>query len=123
MPDQRSEFVVAQRHLSLVQSIYKRGRQLWKEGISTGREFLLARQGLQEARIALNNAWVRIAAFGDGPSPQGGNRYELRVPFTGVPVEKHLTQDEPVNGIANVFTLSDLPSVRATFSVLAQLFG
>ncbi len=54
---------------------------------------------------------------------QGGNRYELRAPFAGVLVEKHLTQGEPVDGTANVFTLSDLSSVWATFNVPAQLLG
>nr|CAB56470.1 czrB protein [Pseudomonas aeruginosa] len=87
------------------------------------REFLLARQGLQEAEIALNNARAKIAALGGNPSLQGGNRYELRAPFAGVLVEKHLTQGEPVDGTANVFTLSDLSSVWATFNVPAQLLG
>ena len=47
----------------------------------------------------------------------------LRAPFAGVLVEKHLTQGEPVDGTANVFTLSDLSSVWATFNVPAQLLG
>ncbi|MCR3817658.1 efflux RND transporter periplasmic adaptor subunit, partial [Pseudomonas aeruginosa] len=94
-----------------------------KEGISAEQEFLLARQGLQEAEIALNNARAKIAALGGNPSLQGGNRYELRAPFAGVLVEKHLTQGEPVDGTANVFTLSDLSSVWATFNVPAQLLG
>ncbi len=105
------------------ESTYKREQQLWKEGISAEQEFLLARQGLQEAEIALNNARAKIAALGGNPSLQGGNRYELRAPFAGVLVEKHLTQGEPVDGTANVFTLSDLSSVWATFNVPAQLLG
>ncbi|HCF5315962.1 TPA: efflux RND transporter periplasmic adaptor subunit [Pseudomonas aeruginosa] len=123
LSDQRSEFAAAQRRLSLAQSTYKREQQLWKEGISAEQEFLLARQGLQEAEIALNNARAKIAALGGNPSLQGGNRYELRAPFAGVLVEKHLTQGEPVDGTANVFTLSDLSSVWATFNVPAQLLG
>ncbi len=78
---------------------------------------------MQEAEIALNNARAKIAALGGNPSLQGGNRYELRAPFAGVLVEKHLTQGEPVDGTANVFTLSDLSSVWATFNVPAQLLG
>ena len=76
LSDQRSEFAAAQRRLSLAQSTYKREQQLWKEGISAEQEFLLARQGLQEAEIALNNARAKIAALGGNPSLQGGNRYE-----------------------------------------------
>jgi cobalt-zinc-cadmium efflux system membrane fusion protein len=45
------------------------------------------------------------------------NRLELRAPFDGVVMEKHLALGEAVKEDANVFTISDLSSVWAELAV------
>ena len=50
----------------------------------------------------------------------GGNRYELRAPFAGVVVEKHLGVGEVVSETSNAFTLSDLSQVWVTFGVFPK---
>ena len=112
--DLRSEQQAAQRRLELARLTFQREQQLWQERISAEQDYLLARQALQEAEIALANARQKVAAIG----PAGaGNRYELRAPFDAVVVEKHLTVGEVVDETSNAFTLSDLSRVWATFAV------
>lgn len=50
----------------------------------------------------------------------GGNRYELRAPFAGVVVEKHLGVGEVVSETSAAFTLSDLSQVWVTFGVFPK---
>lgn len=115
--DQRSEQAAAQRRVELARTTYERERQLWQDKISAEQDFLQARQALQEAEIALNNARQKISVLSGSALASGGNRYELRAPFDGVVVEKHLTLGEVVNDTTSVFTLSDLSRVWVTFGV------
>lgn len=115
--DQRSEQAAAQRRLELARTTYERERQLWQDKISAEQDFLQARQALQEAEIASANARQKISALSGSVLASGGNRYEVRAPFDGVVVEKHLALGEVVNETTNAFTLSDLSRVWVTFGV------
>lgn len=115
--DQRSEQAAAERRLELARTTYARERQLWQDKISAEQDFLQARQALQEAEIASNNARQKISALSGSSVASGGNRYELRAPFDGSVVEKHLGLGEVVNETTNAFTLSDLSRVWVTFGV------
>ncbi|WP_166358622.1 efflux RND transporter periplasmic adaptor subunit [Pseudomonas akapageensis] len=121
--DQRSELAASQRRLELARTTYERERQLWQERISAEQDFLQARQGLQEAEIALSNARQKMSALSGNTLLAGGNRYELRAPFDAVVVEKHLVPGEVVNEASNAFTLSDLSRVWVTFGVSARDLG
>ncbi|MDF3842143.1 efflux RND transporter periplasmic adaptor subunit [Pseudomonas citronellolis] len=113
LSDLRSELAAAQRRLELARVTYERERQLWQEKVSAEQDYLQARQARQEAEIALANARQKLGALGAG----GGDRYELRAPFDGVVVEKHLVRGEVVDENTAAFTLSDLSRVWATFAV------
>ncbi|WP_448632547.1 MULTISPECIES: efflux RND transporter periplasmic adaptor subunit [Pseudomonas fluorescens group] len=115
--DQRSEQAAAQRRVVLARTTFEREKKLWQDKISAEQDFLQARQALEEAEIALNNARQKISALSGSAVATGGNRYELRAPFDGVVVEKHLTPGEVVNETSNAFTLSDLSRVWVTFGV------
>ena len=115
--DQRSEQAAAQQRLALARTTYEREKRLWQDKISAEQDFLQARQALQEAEIALNNARQKISALSGSVVATGGNRYELRAPFDGVVVEKHLTPGEVVDETSNAFTLTDLSRVWVTFGV------
>ncbi|SDI80774.1 membrane fusion protein, cobalt-zinc-cadmium efflux system [Pseudomonas delhiensis] len=113
LSDLRSELAAAQRRFELARVTDERERQLWREKVSAEQDYLQARQARQEAEIALANARQRLGALGGA----GGDRYELRAPFDGVVVEKHLVQGEVVDASSAAFTLSDLSRVWATFAV------
>ena len=65
----------------------------------------------------MNNARQKISVLSGSMVATGGNRYELRAPFDGVVVEKHLTPGEVVDETTAAFTLSDLSRVWVTFGV------
>ena len=115
--DQRSELAASERRVELARTTLQRERQLWQDKISAEQDYLLARQTLQEAEIALNNARQKMTALSGSAVLVGGNRYELRAPFDGVVVEKHLTPGEVVDEATAAFTLSDLSRVWVTFGV------
>lgn len=115
--DQRSEQAAAQRRLALARTTYEREKKLWQDKISAEQDFLQAKQALEEAEIAMNNARQKISVLSGSMVATGGNRYELRAPFDGVVVEKHLTPGEVVDETTAAFTLSDLSRVWVTFGV------
>lgn len=121
--EQRSELAASQRRLELARSTYQREKDLWQEGISAEQDYLQARQALQEAEIAQANARQKISALSGSTVLAGGNRYELRAPFAGQIVEKHLVPGEVVNETSAAFTLSDLSKVWATFGVAPRDLG
>ena len=95
--EQRSELAASQRRLALARSTLAREKDLWQEGISAEQDYLQARQALQEAEIAEANARQKISALSGSVVLAGGNRYELRAPFAGQVVEKHLVPGEVVS--------------------------
>ena len=118
--DQRSELAAAQRRVELARTTFQRERQLWVEQIAAEQDYLQARQALQEAEIAQNNARQKMNALSGSALLVGGNRYEMRAPFDGVVVEKHLSVGEVVNESSVAFTLSDLSRVWVTFGVFPK---
>lgn len=121
--EQRAELESAQKRLQLARTTYEREKKLWEEKISPQQDVLQAEQAMREAEIAVANARQKLQAIGAAPGAAGMNRYELRAPFDGTIVEKHIALGEAVKEDANVFTLSDLRSVWAEISVPAKDIG
>ena len=128
LSDQRSELLSAQRRLALASTTLEREKRLWQDKISAEQDYLQAQQAMSEAEIAVQNARQKLSAIGagvgsgTGSGPVSGsgknlNRLELRAPFSGVVMEKHLAQGEAVKEDAIVFTLSDLSTVWAEIAV------
>lgn len=118
--EQRSELQAAQKRLQLARTTYERERKLFEERISPEQDVLQAQQALREAEISVANAQQKLQAFGAGAGSGSLNRFELKAPFDGVVVEKHISLGEQVKEDANVFTLSDLRSVWAQMNVPAK---
>lgn len=123
LSDQRSELLAAQRRLELARTTYAREKKLWEEKISAEQDYLIARNALQEAEISVQNARQKLIAIGADAGSGALNRFELRAPFDGIIVEKHLALGEAVAADANIFTISDLSSVWAEFVVSAKDLG
>ena len=120
LSEQRSELQSAQRRLELARTTYEREKKLWEEKISPEQDYLQAQQLMQEAQIAVANANQKLLALGATPSSSALGRYELRAPFDGMVVEKHISLGESVGEAVNVFTISDLSTVWAEISVAAN---
>jgi cobalt-zinc-cadmium efflux system membrane fusion protein len=116
----RSELLTAQRRREAARTTYDREKTLWQDKISAEQDYLHAQTALQEADIALQNAQQKLAAVGAGGSVTGSaglNRFEIRAPFDGTVVEKHLALGEAVKEDASIFTVADLGTVWAEFAV------
>ena len=124
LSEQRSELLAAQKRLSLAKTTFEREKKLWEEKISAEQDYLQARQVKSEAEIAVHNAQQKLMALGASPSVSGRsgalNRYEIRAPFDGMVVEKHIALGEAVKEDASIFTISDLSTVWAEIIVPAQ---
>jgi cobalt-zinc-cadmium efflux system membrane fusion protein len=117
----RSELLFAQKRLTLARSTHAREKQLWEEKISAEQDYLLAQQALREAEISVANRRQQLVALGADPRAAGNlDRYEIRAPFDGMIVEKHIAMGEAVKEDASIFTLSDLSSVWAEIVVTAK---
>lgn len=124
LSEQRSELLTAQKRRELAKSTFEREKKLWQEKISAEQDYLQAQSALQEAEIAVQNASQKLSAVGAGGAGKGGlNRFEIRAPFTGTVVEKHLSLGEAVKEDATIFTVSDLSSVWAEFAVAPKDLG
>ena len=120
LSEQRSEWLTAQRRREAARMTYERERKLWQDRISAEQDYLQAQTALQEADIALQNAQQKLAAVGAGGGVGGSgglNRFEIRAPFDGTVVEKHLASGEAVKEDASIFTVADLRTVWAEFAV------
>ena len=120
LSEQRSELLTAQRRRVAAKITYVREKKLWEDRISAEQDYLQAQTALQEADIALQNARQKLEAVGAGGKVGGGiglNRFEIRAPFDGTIVEKHLALGEAVKEDASIFTVADLRTVWAEFAV------
>jgi len=117
----RSDLLSTQKKKELAQITFDREKKLWQEKISSEQDYLQAQQNLSELNIALQNASQKLSALGAKPTTTGMlSRYELRAPFDGMVVEKHIALGEAVKEDANVFTISDLSTVWAEIIIPAQ---
>ncbi len=119
--EQRSELQTAQQRLALAQTTFTREKRLWEQKVAAEQDYQQAAQALSEAQVAVNNARQKLAALGlSTRSAQGLNRFELRAPFDGMVIEKHLSLGEAVKEDTAVFTVSDLSQVWAEINITAK---
>jgi cobalt-zinc-cadmium efflux system membrane fusion protein len=122
--EQRSSLAAAIDRAQLARSIHDSEKQLWEDKVSARQDYLKAQQEWRAADIAVQNARQKLIAFGAGGSVTGPyNRLELRAPFAGLIVDKHIAVGEAVGADTKVFTLSDLRTVWAEVVVPAKDLG
>lgn len=121
LSEQRSDFLAAQTRLAFATTTLEREKKLWQEKISAEQDYLHAQQAMQEAAIAARNARQKLAALGASVGGAGAlTRYEIRAPFNGMVMEKHVSLGEAVKEDTNIFTISDLSAVWAEVAVPAK---
>ncbi|MGW8393137.1 efflux RND transporter periplasmic adaptor subunit [Pseudoduganella sp. HUAS MS19] len=119
--EQRSGLAAAEKRAALARSVYEAERKLWEEKVSARQDYLKAEQEWHEATIAEQNARQKLVAIGATGSGKGPyNRLEIRAPFDGLIVDKHIAVGEAVGAETKVFTVSDLRQVWAEVVVPAK---
>ena len=120
LSEMKSAYLVAQERLVLAQATFDREETLWSQSISSERVFLEAKTRLAEAGIEMRVAEHKLLALGfsaadlEKLSFEGDNRlthYEIKAPFTGTIIYKHMTRGEVLKGDSEVFVVADLCSV------------
>lgn len=120
LSDLRSELLAARKREDLAEETFVREKKLWEERVSAEQDYLQARTAREEARIAVRNAAQKLQAVGAAGLAPALNQYELRAPFDGTVVEKHMAMGEAVGDTTAVFTIADLGTVWAEFIVAPQ---
>lgn len=120
LADTKAEFLAARERLELAQLNFAREERLWQKKITSEQEYLDARQAQVEARIALRSAEQKLHALGFSDDYLKGlpeqpdvtyTRYEIKAPFNGVVIQKHITLGEVLEENAEAFVIADLESV------------
>ena len=119
--EQRSSLAAAEKRAGLAHSVYEAEKKLWEDKVSARQDYLKAEQEWHEASIAVQNARQKLVAIGASGSGKGPfNRLEIRAPFDGLIVDKHIAVGEAVGAETKVFTVSDLHQVWAEVVVPAK---
>jgi cobalt-zinc-cadmium efflux system membrane fusion protein len=113
----RSEWLAAVKRRDLAAQNHQRERRLWQEKVSAEQDYQQARTALEEARIAVQNAEQKLRTTGASPQSKDLGILEIRAPFDGVIVEKHIALGEALADTASIFTLSDMRTVWAEFVI------
>ena len=117
LADLRAQWQTAKQRLELSTATYEREKRLWQERVAAQQDYEQARAARQEAQIALRNAEQKLAAIGVAAQAQDSSLLEVRAPFDGVVIEKHVVLGEALTGNASIFTIADLGTVWAEFVV------
>lgn len=118
--DLRSAVAAAEQKLAYARTLYATEKTLWEDKVSARQDFTRAAQDLREAEIAFDGARQKLRALGIPGSGGAFNRLDIRAPFDGLIVEKHITPGESVGADTRVFTISDLSTVWAEVVVPAK---
>ena len=118
--------LAAEAKLSLMRASLERVEKLFEKKIAPEQELLKARQQLAEAEIEHRTAEAKLHALGiteaqvrelHEQKDVDYSRYEIKAPFDGVVIEKHLTLGEVVGPKSDVFVLADLSDVWVNLTV------
>ena len=116
----RAALAAADERVALARSVHASEKTLWEEQVSARQDLLKAAQELRAAEIAQQDARQQLQALGAAGKAGASNRLEIRAPFAGVIVEKHIALGEVVGADTRVFTLTDLSTVWADVTVPAR---
>ncbi len=122
----KAAYLAAREREELAQATLGREKRLWEKKISAEQDYLVAKQALAEAVINRRSAEQQLHSVGfsdkslkeiPGQAHLSYTRYEIRAPFDGVVIEKHITLGESLKDDASCFTVADLNTVWVNLNV------
>lgn len=130
LADAKREYIESVHRLEFAQVSFKREELLWKKQISPEEDYLIKRHAFEEARITHQTAKQKLITLGLSSSDiesltqnhpeQNLARYELKAPFDGVVIEKHVAIGEAVKEDEAIFVIADLSTVWVDVTVYAK---
>lgn len=126
LADAKASYLAGRERLSLAEINFRREELLWQKKVTAEQDYLDARQALAEARIESRSAEQKLHTFGfdeayleklPNQADKDFTRYEIRAPFAGTVIEKHITLNESLNDDTAAFTVADLSTVWVDIQV------
>jgi len=126
LADVKASYLAAIKRTEIARTNAEREKELWKKRISPELDYLEARRILDESTIELNSVEQKLHAYGLSDEylrqlplqpDMTYTRYELRAPFEGTIIEKHITIGEVLREDSQAFVIADLSSVWVNISV------
>lgn len=116
----KSDYLADLAMLELARKTYEREKRLFEDKISAEQDFLAAQQDYRAAQIAAETTRQVLFALGvpesriaELASQKKGalTRYEIRAPFGGTIIERHVTRGEAIDGASEIFVIAGLDSI------------
>ncbi len=126
LADAKAGFLAAVERYEMATLSFNREEKLWKEKISSEQDYLEKRQALTETTIEKRAAEQKLHAIGFDESylkklsskpKQLLTRFEIKAPFEGTIIEKHIVLGELVGAESAVYIVADLSSVWVDLQV------
>lgn len=107
-----SDLKTANSDAAIAEKEYKNAEQLYKNGISSEKEFTQAKLQYEKAMNAVSKVHTQIAINGGGKTSAGGT-YIISSPRSGYIVEKNINAGSFIrnDNAQNLFTISDMQDV------------
>lgn len=125
LSEAKAAYLAAQQRLALAKANVAANEELKAKGIVADLEFLATQRELAEAEIARRAAGLKLHTLGlkvtelskiEAQSSSFAT-YELRAPFAGTIIDRHITPGELVTPESTVFVLADLSTVWVNLTV------
>ncbi len=125
----KSAYMASLKRVELSQATFERKDRLWKQKISSEKDYLASKQALAEEEINLQMATQKLLALGFSKSDldsipemtgRGLTRYELKAQFDGTVIKKNLAVGEAIKEDADIFVIADLGTVWVRVTVYAK---
>lgn len=129
LADLKGGYLASIKRRDYDRATFEREQRLWQAKISAEQDYLTSRKDLAEADIAVDIALQKLLALGFSKQElqalaRGTRetlaRFDLRAPFDGVVIEKHMVQGEAVKADTTVFVIADLSTVWGEITVYAK---
>ncbi len=129
LAEARAADLAAEARLGLARASLAREEELRAKKISSEQQYLEAKQRLAEAEIEHRTTEAKLHSLGLSEEQVHNlaaewdtefSRYEIKAPFAGTVVEKHITLGELITGESDVFELADLSTVWVNLTVYPQ---
>lgn len=126
LADAKAVYLAAFERYEMARLSFDREEKLWKEKISSEQDYLDKKQVMTEASIEKRAAEQKLHAIGFDESylkklpeepEQLLTRFEIKAPFEGTIIEKHIVLGELVGGESTVYIIADLSSVWVDLQV------
>ena len=122
----KSQYLASAARVELARSTFIREENLWNQQIGSEQDYLEAKAGFAESRIALRNAKQALHAIGLSESDVAKlpnepdtelTRFEMKAPFAGEIISRHLVQGELLKEDTQAFIVADLSEVWVNLAV------